>query len=43
LIAFAIVAAVVIAIAALIYRRIFITPRQRRLAEALAARELANT
>jgi hypothetical protein len=36
------IAAVVIALLALIYRRIFITPRQRKLAEALAARELAN-
>jgi hypothetical protein len=36
------IAAVVIALLVLIYRRIFITPRQRAAAEALAARELAN-
>jgi hypothetical protein len=36
------IAAVVIALLVLVYRRIFITPRQRALAQALAARELAN-
>jgi drug/metabolite transporter (DMT)-like permease len=36
------IAAVVMAFATLIYRRIFIAPRQRAAAQALAARELAN-
>jgi hypothetical protein len=36
------IAAVAIALAALLYRRIFIWPRHRALAEAMAARELAN-
>jgi hypothetical protein len=35
-------AAVVIAFLALIYRSIFVTPRQRAMAQALAGRELAN-
>lgn len=34
--------AVGIAVLALIYKRVFITPRRRALADALAARELAN-
>jgi hypothetical protein len=34
--------AVGIAMLALIYKRVFITPRRRALADALAARELAN-
>ena len=42
LIAVVIVAAVVIALATLIYTRIFITPRRRAVARSLAARELAN-
>jgi hypothetical protein len=41
-IAVAIFAAVVIALLVLIYKCIFVTPRQRAMAQALAARELAN-